>query len=111
MNREEAYLSMLDAAGKIQANIAQILEAKALESEKSRTWICGNVRCESFARHEDQLKKSLELHEQLVDVIDGLTKMENGLSKNLGVVLNRNDDSSGDFGGMGDLFGMGGGFS
>lgn len=108
MKRENAYLSMLDAAAKIQSNIAQILETKALESEKSRTWICNHVHDSSFVLYAEQLKKSLEIHEQMIEVIEGLTKMENGLSKNLGIVLNRNDEQQGGIGGFGDMFGMGG---
>lgn len=108
MNREDSLLSMLDAAAKIQFQVADILESKALESEKSRAWICGHIRNSSFALYADQLKKSLEMHDQLIEVIDGLTKMENGLSKNLGIILNRNDDKQEGFGGLGDLFGGGG---
>lgn len=109
MEREEAYLLMLDATAKIQAHIADILEAKALEAEKSRAWICGHIHKEVVADHAEKLKKSLEFHEQLIEVMEGLTKMENGLSQNLSVLLNRTGDhGEGGIGGLGDMFGLGG---
>ncbi|RKN85338.1 restriction endonuclease subunit S [Paenibacillus ginsengarvi] len=110
MERSESFLWMLRASAKMQHDISIILEAKANEAEKSRDWICVHLNHQSYETHEDQLKKPLEMHESFIELIDGLTKMENALSKNLKVVLNKSEDSSDGggldgFGGLGGLFG------
>jgi len=103
VERAESFLRMLQASAKMQHDISLILEAKANEAEKSRDWICVHLNHKCYETHEDQLKKPLDMHEQFVELIDGLTKMENALAKNLKVVLNKKEDSS--FGDMGGLFG------
>ncbi|MBU5440838.1 restriction endonuclease subunit S [Paenibacillus sp. MSJ-34] len=101
MNREETYLHILDASAKLQWNISMILEAKAVEAEKVRNWALNHLSEHAFTSHEDQLKEPIAIHEQLVEVIDGLTKLEHGLAHNLRVILNRDADSGGDgFDGM-----------
>ncbi|TBL81738.1 restriction endonuclease subunit S [Paenibacillus thalictri] len=114
MSRTQSYYRMLDAAAKIQFNIALILEAKAVEAEKSRHWVCNHLSPMAYEGHTEQVKETMDVHDQLIEVIDGLTKMENALAKNLQTILNRKDESdSGDLGGgggLGDLFGgLGGG--
>jgi len=89
MGRADSFLEMLDAAASMQYNISIILEAKAGESEKSRDWICQHLHPLCFGTQEEQLKQPLEMHEQFVELIDGLTKLENALARNLKVVLNR----------------------
>lgn len=108
MSREQSYLSMLDAAAKIQWNVAMILEAKAVEAEKVRNWILNHALDSSFEDHEKQLSDPLDVHEQLVEVIEGLTKLQNGLSSNLKSLLPEEEKSlSGEDGGFGGLFGGG----
>lgn len=111
--REQAYLNMLDAAAKIQWNIAMILEAKAIEAEKVRTWALNHLSQHAFMSHTDQLKEPLAIHEQLVEVIDGLTKLENGLAHNLKVILNRESEGGlgGNFSGQFDMGDLGNGSS
>ncbi|TYA10886.1 restriction endonuclease subunit S [Paenibacillus faecis] len=105
MSREQAYLQILDAASKIQWNVAMILEAKAVEAEKVRNWIVNHVHAHSFESHEKQLSDPLDVHEQLVEVIEGLTKLQNGLCSNLKTVLPpEEEESGGDDGGFGGLF-------
>jgi hypothetical protein len=108
LNREESYLTMLEATAIMQEHISAILQAKAAEAAKSKCWICNHLHDGAFADKEDQLKQSLEVHEKVVEVIEGLTKLENSFSKNLKVLLNENEgDSSGlDDSGFGDLFGQ-----
>lgn len=109
MSREHALINMLDAAAKIQWNVAMILEAKAVEAEKARNWTLNHFQAHSFESHDKQLSEPLGLHEMLVEVIEGLTKLENGLCSNLKTVLTSDsDDSDGDSGGLGGLFGSGG---
>lgn len=104
MSREQAYLNMLGAAVQIQWNVALILEAKAVEAEKVRNWVLNHVHEGSFENHEKQLSNPLDVHEQLVEVLEGLTKLQNGLCSNLKTILPPEEESS-DGGGLGGLFG------
>ncbi|WP_127578767.1 restriction endonuclease subunit S [Paenibacillus koleovorans] len=107
MKRSEYFMQMLDAAASMQYNISMILEAKANEAAKSRDWILNHLNHLTYDNHADQLKQPLAYHEQFVELIDGLTKLEAALGKNLTVVLNKKEPmSSGlDGGGFGGLFG------
>ncbi|MEX2460144.1 MAG: restriction endonuclease subunit S [Paenibacillaceae bacterium] len=87
MNREDAYLSILEAAGKMQFNVSLILEAKSLEAEKARNWLCNHLSSAYFSNHELQLMQVIDIHQQIIAVIEGLTRLENGLGKNLKAVL------------------------
>lgn len=101
MTREEAYLSILDASAKFQFNIALILEAKAAEAEKVKKWILNHLFAESYADHVTQVQHAIEIHEYLIDVIEGMTKMENSLASNLKVVLNKDQHEGEGYGGFG----------
>ncbi|MEK8131271.1 hypothetical protein WMW72_25520 [Paenibacillus filicis] len=110
MSRADAYHRMLMSAAKFQHNIALILEAKAVEAERSCQWICGHVSGEHFENHGDQLKGTVDIHDQLLEVIDGMTKMERALAKHLSVLLGEPDSDGGsdDSGGeAGDFFSFG----
>ncbi|GGA35820.1 restriction endonuclease subunit S [Paenibacillus physcomitrellae] len=104
MSREHAYINILDAAAKIQWNVAMMLEAKALEAEKTRNWTLNHLHAGSFSDHESQLGQPLGVHEQMVELIEGLTKLENGLCSNLRAVL-ATSGGAGDSGGFGDMLG------
>lgn len=108
MSREESYMRMLEASAIMQNHVAAILQAKAIEAEKAKRWICYHVFDSSFSSKEDQVKQCLEIHEKVVDIIGGLTKLENGLAHNLKVVLNKEESGFGGFGsgggGLGGLF-------
>lgn len=106
MSRSGSYIEILEASASMQHNISLILEAKAGEAEKSRDWICNHLAPHVYDTHEEQLKQPLEMHEQFIELIDGLTKLENALSKSLKVVLNKDDSGSSDMGGMGGLGGL-----
>jgi hypothetical protein len=88
---------MLGVAAKMQFEVSLILEAKAVEAEKAKNWLCNHLSSADFNDYEDQLKQVIDIHQQMIDVIDGLTKLENGLRKNLVIVLGHNK-SSGDSG-------------
>lgn len=107
MSREHAYLNILDAMAKIQWNVAMILEAKAVEAEKVRNWSLNHVHAQSFEDHESQLAKPIGVHDEIVEIIEGLTKMSNGLCSNLRSLLSSSEGGD-DSGGFGDLFGGGG---
>ncbi|MDD9269963.1 restriction endonuclease subunit S [Paenibacillus sp. GCM10023248] len=108
MDRTESYLSILDAMVKIQYNVALILEAKAVHAEKSRNWICNHLSTAAYADNAEHVKESHDIHEQLISVIEGITKMEVAFAKHMGVLLAKEEEpSNGVAGGFGDLFGLG----
>ncbi|WP_433943963.1 restriction endonuclease subunit S [Paenibacillus sp. SN-8-1] len=108
MSRNQAYLNMLDASAKIQWNVALMLEAKAVEAEKVRNWTLNHLHGHSFDEHEKQLMSPLSIHEQIIEVLEGITKLQTGLSSNLKAVLAPQEDSNSSGGGMGGMFGGGG---
>jgi hypothetical protein len=78
-----------------QQHIATILEDRATEAEKFRHLICNHLHPATFDNHSDQIRESLDVHRQLIEVINGLTKMENALAKNLEILLGGNEEDSG----------------
>ena len=111
MNRNELYLNMLDATAKLQHEIALMLEARVVEAEKSRNWICNHINSKNLEGHEHQMKQSGEIHEYVIELIDGLTKMENSLNRHMQALLRQNESGAGAGGdgsnGMGNLFSFG----
>ncbi|MEC0232231.1 restriction endonuclease subunit S [Paenibacillus alba] len=110
MNRNDLYLHMLDATAKLQHEIALMLEARVVEAEKSRNWICHHINSSNLEGHEHQMKQTGEIHEHVIELIDGLTKMENSLNRHMQALLGSNDAGSGDSGGssgLGNLFSFG----
>ncbi|WP_454193936.1 restriction endonuclease subunit S [Paenibacillus sp. Marseille-Q7038] len=93
MNREKSLLQMLDAAVKVQYNISLILEAKALEAEKMRNWSVNHLTGAIYDSHEDQLTVSLKLQEQLIELLEGINRMEAGLNKNLKALLHQSEEN------------------
>ncbi|GFN31009.1 restriction endonuclease subunit S [Paenibacillus xylaniclasticus] len=106
-SREQALKRMLDTAAMLQWNLSMILEAKAVEAEKVRNWICNHVSSDAYAEQHQQLMESVRMHDQIVEVIDGLTKLGRGMNAIMKVALEHglenNDDSGMMYGG-----GMGG---
>ncbi|GAB2694352.1 restriction endonuclease subunit S [Paenibacillus thermoaerophilus] len=94
MNREEAYMSMLESMGRMQRQISVILDSKALEAEKARNWIAGHLRAQAYGSHGQQLKHSLAVHEQVLELIDGVTKLQLGMAGNLKVLLHPGQEES-----------------
>ncbi|KPV61079.1 hypothetical protein QJ48_01740 [Paenibacillus sp. A3] len=105
MSRIESYHKMLQAASQFQYNIALILEAKALEAARSCQWISGHLSGAHFEDHGDQVKKLLEVHDQMIEVIEGMTKMEMALAKHLHILL-----VGSEAGGTGSVNGDGGNY-
>ncbi|SEU18760.1 restriction endonuclease subunit S [Paenibacillus sp. NFR01] len=97
MSREKAFLQMLESSAAIQWNIAMILEAKAVEAEKVKQWTHHHIHARAFETHEDQLKESMAIHDVIVEMVEGLTKLENGLYSNLKAVLGSGEEEGGGF--------------
>ncbi len=109
MDREKAYVRMLDATARMQWNVAMILEAKAVEAEKMRTWLMNHATADAFVDHEGQLKGSIQVHEQVIETLEGLTKLGQGLAGVLKAALGTSEESGGGLGGgmFGGSFEMG----
>lgn len=104
MSREQSYLDILAASTLMQQHIAIILDAKASEAEKSRNWLCRHILETAYSEDKSQLTESKKFHEQIVEVIEGITKVELGLAAHLKIFFSDDDDSS-TLDGMSDLFG------
>lgn len=98
-------MGILNAASKIQWNVAMMLEAKAVEAEKVRNWTLNHLHPRCYDDHEKQLSGPLKVHGQIIEVIEGITKLQTSLCSNLKVVLPQEESSSEDSGGMGGFFG------
>ena len=87
MSREASFLRVLEAAVSIQQNTHLILEGKAAEAEKVSRWVINQP-----TNSEAILKESLAVHEQIVEQIDGLTRVSSGLCRNLRIALGTSDE-------------------
>lgn len=103
MAREESLIRILAANAKLQLHMAVILEAKGTELAKSRNWLCAHIRPDGYPDHDQQLKEPLKIHEQIVEVLDGIVKVENGLAKNLEILIGPEEEQE-SFGSGGLLF-------
>jgi hypothetical protein len=104
-------MNMLESTASLQMSIALLLEAKAAEAEKTRNWICNHMSSASLFGHEHQMKQTGDFHDQIIEVINGLTKMENALNRNMQALLRQGGSSGedgGSGGGLGDMFSFGG---
>ncbi|MCZ8519160.1 MULTISPECIES: hypothetical protein [Paenibacillus] len=111
MSRKDSYYHMLQSASKFQYNISLILEAKAVEAARSCQWLCGHLSEEHFRDHGEQVKTTIEVHEQILEVIDSMTKMEQALARHMQLLLAGQEDGGGQGlggGGDGDFFSYGG---
>jgi len=108
LSRTDSYHRLLQSSASFQKNISLILEAKAHEAARSSRWMCTHLTSSHLGDHNDQVKRTIEIHEQLLEVIDGLTKMEQALTKNLQAILgdSNEDGNSGEISGdFNDFFG------
>ena len=106
MEREVAYEVTLEAFSRVQRDVSMILGAKAIEAEKVRNWILNHFVEGTYPTDLDRLSQCLQIHEQQIEAIDGITKLFNGLGRNLRAILNPESEEDG--GGMmpfGNAFG------
>ncbi|UHA74507.1 restriction endonuclease subunit S [Paenibacillus sp. 481] len=98
MSKERSLLMMAEAMAKMQWNIAMILEAKAIEAEKKRNWVLNHLTQQSFTTDKEQLSDSLEVHDQVIEMIEGLTKLQQSLSRNMKALTKGSNNVSGEHG-------------
>lgn len=88
VSKEDSLMRMLEAAVAIQRETSLILEGKAVEAEKVRQWVLSQDPSASG------LKDSLVIHEQIVEQIEGLTRIGAGLCRNLRAALGSEEQSA-----------------
>lgn len=103
MSRDESYLRMMEASALMQESISRILLAKTEEAQLNQAWISNQLRPGRYADASGVHKQSMELHDQLIEVVEGIAKMEMGLARNLKIILNREEAASPSS--YGDIFG------
>ncbi|GAE07532.1 hypothetical protein JCM10914_3766 [Paenibacillus sp. JCM 10914] len=82
-------MRMLEAAVVIQRETSLILEGKAVEAEKVRQWVL------SQQSPQNGFKDTLAMHDQIVEQIEGLTRIGSGLCRNLRVALGTDGQAAG----------------
>ncbi|OME77986.1 hypothetical protein BK120_25150 [Paenibacillus sp. FSL A5-0031] len=98
MDRDQAYMRMLSSTANMQWNIAIMLEAKAAEAEKMRGWICNHVHTHTFNSHQTQLGQSIQMHDQVIEMIDGIAKLNQGIVSIMKAVLQQEEEMSESYG-------------
>lgn len=73
----------MQSFAKMQQDIALILEAKAVETEKVRNWLCKNMSSDN-----SEFPDTMQVHENLVEVIGGLTRLHQSMCNMLRASLN-----------------------
>lgn len=97
MTKEQTFLRILAINAAIQQHLAVILEAKAMEIRLASEWMNQRLHASLYADHDSHLKASIKIHEQMIEVIEGITKVENGLAKNLKILLSsENSEAEGE---------------
>lgn len=86
-------MRILAASASIQHQLAIILEAKAKEMAKTVSWTHAQIRSSEYGVHEIQFKDALRIHERMVELIDGVTKVETGLARHMKMALHSDSDS------------------
>lgn len=109
MSKTDSSLRILAAAASMQWNIADMLEAKAEEMEALRDWLLYTVRVSEFGSADDLIEQSASFHEQLVEMLEGVTKLEQGLARHMQLLLEEEEEDAGMGGGspFAGLFGGG----
>lgn len=97
--REETQKQRLFASTiRMHEQLADILAYKALEAEKARNWLCGCMA------EGDPLRPCLAVHEQVVEMLEGIARVESGIVSHLKILLGEEEAGGGMelFGGKGE---------
>ncbi|CAN7324687.1 hypothetical protein LJR153_001805 [Paenibacillus sp. LjRoot153] len=108
LDRTDLYMQMLDATGKLQSEISLMLEARVVEASKSQNWICQHINTTNLEGHDHKMKVTGQIHESVIELIDGLTKMENALNRQMKALLGKQSSGSAIGLGSDDDMGFGG---
>lgn len=94
MSREISMFKIMAANAKLQKHMANILEAKAIELKKTRDWLCDHRSTDEYLESIHRFNDSISLNREIVEIINGITKVEKGLALNLGILLDSGEDAS-----------------
>lgn len=105
MEKEQSLREIARAMTRFQAEIADMLDAKATEAEKVRNWITLHMLPHETDHYGDRLKQAMGVHEMMIEVIDSLSKMQSSLGQHFKLLVEYNgaDGSMDGFGGAGGL--------
>lgn len=106
LTNDQSYLRILTANANIHQHIAAILEAKAKEMSKASVWTRLHTHSSMYQEQSVQYQDGLRINEKLIEVIEGITKVESGLARHLKMALNpdRTDEQSASDSDLGNLF-------
>ncbi|GIQ68511.1 restriction endonuclease subunit S [Xylanibacillus composti] len=98
MREETQKQRLLLSTIRMHEQLAEILAHKALEAEKARNWLCGCLA------EGDPLKPCLAVHEQVVEMLEGIARVESGIVGHLKILLGEEESGGGMdmFGGKGE---------
>ncbi len=98
MREETQKQRLLASTIRMHEQLAEILAHKALEAEKARNWLCGSMA------EGDPLRPCLDVHEQVVEMLEGIARVESGIVSHLKILLGEGDSGDGMdlFGGKGE---------
>ncbi|MDR6553934.1 restriction endonuclease subunit S [Paenibacillus qinlingensis] len=94
MDRTELYMQMLEATAKLQYEISLMLEARVVEASKSQHWICQHINAANLEGHDHKMNVTGEINESVIDLIDGITKLENALNHQMKAMLGKHPSGS-----------------
>ncbi|CAH1229925.1 hypothetical protein PAECIP111891_06575 [Paenibacillus allorhizoplanae] len=94
LDRTDLYMQMLDATAKLQYEISLMLEARVVEASKSQNWICQHINTTNLEGHDHKMKVTGQIHESVIELIDGLTKMENALNRQMKALIGKHPSGS-----------------
>jgi hypothetical protein len=103
MARADAELRIMSASANMQRSVADILEAKAMEMEVLRDWLTHSLHESEFADVHDMLIQSNAFHEQLLEILSGIVKLEEGFARHLQYLLKEEEELGGAQGPLGLL--------
>lgn len=87
MTRAKSALKILTEATDMQRSVADMLESKAMDMESLRDWLMHTVRSSHFDSDHDLVKQTVEFHNLMIDILQGVTKMECGLARHMKLLL------------------------
>lgn len=103
MTNNRSYFRILAANADIQHHMATILEAKAKEMDKAAAWTRLHTQPADYPNHDLQLQDGVRIHERMIEVLEGITKVEAGLARHLKIVLHSESDDDAPPSSSGDL--------
>lgn len=100
MKKEQACERIMDSAALIQASIAKLLTAKAGEAKLAQGWIAVQIRPEDCEGPEEVHQTAMEMHDQMIEILEGITKMEIAIARQLRLLLEPDEEEASSYDGL-----------